>query len=95
MKELAVLGLAALLAGCSGGISDEFTAAECDSFVRKFMEYGEVAKVFPAEELAGMRTGLVQECTAKKIGLSREELDCAVKAATADEFRACGIVIQG
>jgi hypothetical protein len=31
----------------------------------------------------------------KKMGLSREELDCGVKANNLDEFRACGIVIQG
>ena len=40
------------------------------------------------------REGLPQECMSKKMGLSREELDCGVKANTAEAFRACGIVIQ-
>ena len=51
--------------------------------------------VFDASEMQEMRTGLVQECVAGKMGLSRDELDCGNKANGLDEFRACNIVIQG
>ncbi len=42
-----------------------------------------------------MRTGIVAECMSDKIGLSREQLDCAVKSTSNDEFAKCGIVLKG
>ena len=94
----AVIALAALgLQGCSGGISNTFTETECQTFTTKWFALSgmETSGVVGASELEEMRTGLVQECVAGKIGLSRQELECGNKANGLDEFRACNIVIQG
>ena len=95
MKQLVVLGLVASLAGCSGGTSGDFTLAECQAFTTKWLEYSNLQNMLPAEQMTEFREGLPAECMSKKMGLSREELDCGVKANNLDEFRACGIVIQG
>ena len=95
MKQLVVLGLVASLAGCSGVTSGDFTLAECQAFTSKWLEYSNLGNVLPAEEMTEFREGLPAECMSKKMGLSRGELDCGVKANNLDEFRACGIVIQG
>ena len=95
MKQLVVLGLVASLAGCSGGTSGDFTLAECQAFTSKYLEYSNLGNVLPADEMTEFREGLPAECMSKKLGLSREELDCGVKANNLAEFRACGIVIQG
>ena len=95
MKQLAVLALIFALAGCSGGVSDEFTLAECEAFTTKWLDYSKMSDMVPPEQMAEFRQGLPGECMSKKMGLSREELDCGVKASNLDEFRACGIVIQG
>jgi hypothetical protein len=47
------------------------------------------------KEVDEMRTGIVAECMADKIGLSEEQLACAVKSANNDEFAKCGIVLKG
>jgi len=95
MKQLVVFGLVASLAGCSGGTSGDFTLAECQAFTTRWLEYSNLGTVLPAEEMTEFREGLPAECMSKKMGLSREELDCGVKANNLEEFRACGIVIQG
>ena len=93
----AALAVACLLQGCSGGISDSFTEVECQTFTAKWIAVSgmETSGVFEPGEMEEMRTGLVQECVAGKMGLSRKELDCANKSNGFDEFRACNIVIQG
>ncbi len=95
MKQWVVVGLVASLAACSGATSGDFTLAECQAFTSKWLEYSNLGSVIPAEEMTEFREGLPAECMSKKMGLSREELDCGVKANSLDEFRACGIVIQG
>ena len=47
------------------------------------------------KEVDEMRTGIVAECMADKMGVSREQLDCAVKSSNNDEFAKCGIVLKG
>jgi hypothetical protein len=73
-----------------GGTSGDFTLAECQAFTSKYLEYSNLGNVLPADEMTEFREGLPAECMSKKMGLSREELDCGVKANNLDEFRACG-----
>ena len=91
---LAALGL---LQGCSAGFGDKFTQAECETFTGKWFALSgmESSGLFKDGEVDDLRTGLVQECVAGKMGLSRDELDCGNKANGLDEFRACNIVLRG
>jgi hypothetical protein len=96
--RIVVVALAALaLQGCSAGFSDKFTETECREFTGKWIALSgmESSGLFKAGEMDEMRTGLVQECVAGKMGLSRAELECGNKAHGLDEFRACNIVIRG
>ena len=80
MKQFFVFGLVASLAGCSGGGGGAFTLAECQAFTTKWLEYSNLGDMLPAEQMTEFREGLPAECMSKKVGLSREELDCGVKA---------------
>ena len=96
--RIMVIALAALgLQGCSAGFGDKFTQTECETFTGKWISLSgmEGSGLFKDGEVDEMRTGLVQECVAGKIGLSREELECGNKANGLDEFRACNIVLRG
>ena len=96
--RIVVIALAALgLQGCTAGFSDKFTETECQEFTGKWIALSgmQSSGLFKDGEMDEMRTGLVQECLAGKMGLSREELECGNKANGLDEFRACNIVIRG
>jgi len=98
VRIVAVAVAALALQGCGyGGPSGKFTETECQTFTAKWIQLSgmDTSGVFDASEMQEMRTGLVQECVAGKMGLSRDELDCGNKANGLDEFRACNIVIQG
>ena len=100
MKRIA--GMAVLLAvavsGCSGGMGTEtFSEADCKVFAGKLVGMSGMQDNLYIEksEVDTMRDGIVGECMADKIGLSEEQLACAVKAANNDEFAKCEIVIKG
>ena len=96
--RIVVVAVAAFaLQGCSGGMGSKFTESECETFTTKWFALSGMASsgILEPSEVEEMRTGLVQECVAGKIGLSREELECGNKANGLDEFRACNIVIRG
>ena len=97
VRCVVVLATACLLQGCWAGTSDSFTETECQTFTAKWIGVSgmETSGVFDASEMEEMRTGLVQECMAGKMGLSRKELECGNKSNGFDEFRACNIVIKG
>ena len=80
MKQWLVLGLVASLAACPGGASGDFTLAQCQAFTTNWLEYGNLESVLPAEQMTGFPQGLPAECTSRKMGLGREELDCGAKA---------------
>ena len=98
VRLAAALAAACALQGCSGiGGGESFTDAECTRFTQRFMAVTEVETngIFKPEEVAEMRTGLVQECMAGKMGITREQLECGNKSNTTDEFAACKVVIRG
>jgi hypothetical protein len=86
------------VSGCSiGGEAETFSEADCKVFASKLvgMSGMEDNLYIEQKEADEMRTGIVAECMADKIGLSREQLDCAVRSTSNDEFAKCGIVIKG
>ena len=97
-------GLAIVLAlgvsGCSGydtNFGETFSEADCKVFASKLvgMSGMEDNLYIEQKEVDEMRTGIVAECMADKIGLSEEQLACAVKSSNNDEFAKCGIVLKG
>lgn len=97
MAGMAVI-VAAGLSGCSaldGG--ETFSEADCKVFAGKLvgMSGMENNLYIEKKEVDAMREGIVGECMADKIGLSEEQMACAVKAANNDEFAKCEIVIKG
>ena len=97
VRFAAVVLAAFAMSGCLAEFSDSFTETECQTFTAKWIAVSgmDTSGVFEPSEMEEMRTGLVEECVAGKMGLSRKELDCANKSNGFDEFRACNIVIQG
>jgi hypothetical protein len=100
MKRIAGMAVVVALgvAGCSaGGGQETFGEAECKVFAGKLvgMSGMENNLYIEKKEVDDMRTGIVAECMADKMGVSREQLDCAVKSANNDEFAKCGIVLKG
>jgi len=98
MKRSVLIVLVVLgLQGCSAGFGDKFTQTECETFTGQWIALSgmESSGLFKDGEVDDLRTGLVQECMAGKIGLSREELECGNKASGLDEFPACKIVLRG
>ena len=97
-----ITGMAVVVAlgvsGCSvGGGAETFSEADCKVFASKLVGMsGMENNLYPEGMSASeVRDGIAAECMADKIGLSREQLDCAVKSASNDEFAKCGIVIKG
>ena len=100
MKLIAGMAVVVALcvAGCSaGGGKETFGEADCKVFAGKLMGMSGMENNLYIEkkEVDEMRTGIVAECMADKIGVSREQLDCAVKSSNNDEFAKCGIVLKG
>lgn len=100
MKRIAGMAVVVALgvAGCSAsGGTATFGEAECKVFAGKLvgMSGMENNLYIEKKEVDDMRTGIVAECMADKMGVSREQLDCAVKSANNDEFAKCGIVLKG
>lgn len=96
MKQLAVLGVVALLAGCSGGASEKFTDAECGAFVDKFQQVTGVADnlYISKEEVANERAKYVAGCVNGELGVTRTELECGTQAAGAEAWKACNIIFN-
>jgi acetyl-CoA acetyltransferase len=98
-----IAGMAVVVAlcvsGCSavGGGAETFSEADCKVFATKLvgMSGMENNLYIEQKEVDDMRTGIVAECMADKMGVSREQLDCAVKSSNNDEFAKCGIVLKG
>jgi hypothetical protein len=93
-----VLMAVAGMSGCSAvGGAETFTEAECKAFSARLMGMSGLKDnlYMEAAEVQEMETGMVAECMADKIGLSREQLECGIKSQTNDEFAACKIVIKG
>ena len=100
MKRIAGIAVVVALgvSGCSAvGGSETFAEADCKVFASKLMGMSGMENNLYIEkkEVDEMRTGIVAECMADKIGLSEEQLACAVKSANNDEFAKCGIVLKG
>jgi hypothetical protein len=100
MKRIA--GMAVMVAlglsGCSlGGGAETFSEADCKVFAGKLvgMSGMEDNLYMEQQSVDEMRTGIVAECMAGKIGVTQEQLACAVKSASNDEFAKCGIVLKG
>lgn len=100
MKRIAGVAVVVALgvSGCSvGGGAETFSEADCKVFAGKLVGMSGMQDNLYIEQkdVEEMRTGIVAECMADKIGLSREQLDCAVKSTNNDEFAKCGIVLKG
>jgi hypothetical protein len=95
MKRAAILVLALPLAGCWGGLSDEFTAAECEAFAAQYRTLGGISAAVGDEGKAEIQQRTVRDCKNHTLGLSREEHACAMKAGSRQEWVDCGIVLKG
>lgn len=101
MKRIAGMAVVVMVLGVSGcsavGGSESFGEAECKVFADKLvgMSGMENNLYMEQKDVEEMRTGIVAECQADKIGLSREQLDCAVKSQSDEEFAKCEIVLKG
>lgn len=100
MKRIAGMAVVVALGvtGCSaGGGKESFAEADCKVFAGKLvgMSGMEDNLYIEQKEVDEMRTGIVAECMADKMGVSREQLACAVASANNDEFAKCGIVLKG
>ena len=92
----ASLAAALLLGGCSA-YNAELSDAQCEAFVDRYLGLGgnEGNQDLPADQLQELRRKGIRDCRNRTLGVNQAEFDCAMRAGTRDEYRACGITLRG
>ena len=85
-----------LLGGCSG-YNAELSDAQCEAFVDRYLGLGgyEGNQALPADQMQELRRKGIRDCRNRTLGVNQAEFDCAMRAGTRDEYRACGITLRG
>ena len=94
--RIASLASALLLGGCSA-YNAELSDAQCQAFVDRYLGLGgnEGNQALPADQLQELRSKGIRDCRNRTLGVNQAEFDCAMRAGTRDEYRACGITLRG
>ena len=96
LRIAALLATVLLVDGCSA-YNAEFTQAQCEAFVDRYLGYGgnRDYQELPPEQLQELRRKGLRDCRNRTLGVNQAEFDCAMRAGTRDEFAACGITLRG
>ena len=67
------------------------------AFVDRYLSLGgnEGNQALPAGQLQELRRKGIRDCRNRTLGVNQAEFDCAMRAGTRDEYRACGITLRG
>ena len=92
----ACLATALLLGGCSAYNAD-FSQAQCEAFVDRYLGFGGNSdnEALPPEDFQDLRRAGIRDCRNRTLGVNQAEYDCAMRAGSRDEYRACGITLRG
>jgi len=95
-RAAALLSTALLLGGCNA-YNAEFSQAQCEAFVDRYLGFGGNSgnQDLPAEQWQDLRRTGIRDCRNRTLGVNQAEFDCAMRAGTRDEFAACGIALRG
>ena len=96
LRIAALLATVLLVDGCSA-YNAEFTQAQCEAFVDRYLGFGGNSgnQDLPAEQWQDLRRTGIRDCQNRTLGVNQAEFDCAMRAGTRDEFAACGITLRG
>ena len=96
VRFAALLGTALLVGGCSA-YNAEFSLAQCEAFVDRYLGFGGNSdnQGLPAEQWEDLRRTGIRDCQNRTLGVNQAEFDCAMRADTRDEFAACKITLRG
>ena len=91
-----LLAAALLFGGCSA-YNAEFSQGQCEAFMDRYLGFGGNPgnRDLPAEQWQDLRRTGIRDCRNRTLGVNQAEFDCAMRAGTRDEYRACGITLRG